>query len=415
MSGGVEGLLAFVVLLTVGLPTFMFYGWIVLFGWLAARQMRPGRSKLIALLCAAAAVASLGWYGAVYSADLQRNQALADVVRAAPVLPRLAPPPRVLVVHRGHIEWQDRLIEMGAFDEIYLVWQGKKTRLANARRAGCDTGTGGNHVSKNTLRARTGYLVCATETEVAAVPTEGLHLSLTPPPPTRRNQPSDWERVYDLKWIEGGVEKQVGFHGSPRVSVPIVPPVLSTLGFLKRSDTLRHIVPWYGDVEFLVERLGIEPDQLKPLAQPSPENIRAEFLRRRDSAERADQHAAAFIAEAVGSFALTAEDIAPLLTTNVVDTDLARELGFQQFCGHIDRLCDFKDALIPACKAQRAHLPAIVSYRPDALRRCERIPEMCNWCRTAQLCQPYLTGQRTGCSNEETQARDAALRELRGN
>jgi hypothetical protein len=187
MSNDVQAFFYFLYFLFFVLPTIMFYSWIALFGWLAARQLWPGRSKLIALLFAAAALAPLGWYGAVYAADLQRNRVLESVARAAPAMPRLAPPPRVLVVHGGHTEWQDRLIEMGAFDEIYLIWREKKTRLGNVRRAGCDTGTRGNVPSKNTLRARTGYLVCATETEVAAVPAEGLHLHLTPPPSTRRS------------------------------------------------------------------------------------------------------------------------------------------------------------------------------------------------------------------------------------
>ncbi len=75
----------------------------------------------------------------------------------------------------------------------------------------------------------------------------------------------------------------------------------------------KSAVPWNGEIPFLFERLGFDAQRLKPLAQPLPEEIRTEFLRRRDSPKAADQYAAGYIAKALGATALSASDVAPLL------------------------------------------------------------------------------------------------------
>jgi hypothetical protein len=401
--------------LGVGLPTIMFYGWMVFFGWLALRGLRPGHSKLGALLFAVIACAPVAWYGAEYAAASFKQRRLEAVVREAANLPKLTDAPRTLVIHAGRsTSWQDQLVEMGAFDALFITWRNNTIRLANTRRAGCDHGTRGNVRVQNIYRARTGFLVCATETKVSGFPADGLHFYLTPPQRSTSGR-LDWLGYYELKLIEGGKERVVGFNGSPRISYPVFPPVISTIGFIKRDVVVRHIVPWYGEIPFLFGRLNLDAARLRPMAQPSPEEVRAEFLRLRDSGDRADLFVAGLIATATGAAALTADDVAPVLQSNVVDYDFGREIGFQQFCYHINRLCDFPDALIAACKRKRSPKPGARPQPAAALSRCDRLPRQCNWCRTTPQCRPSLDGQVLACGKEQSAARDVSLKPLRAN
>jgi hypothetical protein len=395
----------------IGLPTLLFYGWIVLFGGYAIRQLRAGRSKAKAAALGGVALVPLVLFGVTYLTEMNRVRRLETVVREAAALPKLANPPRTLVVHGGRWETQDQLVEMGAFDEVYVTWNGKTVKLANHRHAGFDGGNLHSIPSQNIFRARMGYLVRATETPSDSYPRDGLHFVTGR---TRYDpRPPDWQNEYELKWIEAGSETRIGYFGRLQTYTPILPPVLSIMGFVTRDETLGQIVPWYGEVPFLVERLGLKPEHLKPAEQPSPEAVRAEYLRLRDSQNRIDQVIAGYIATAVGRAALTADDIAPVLASNVIDSDFGRELGFEQFCNHIDRLCDFQDLMISACKANRAHIPESSGYRAGALRRCERIPTMCTFCRTTQRCDYYRTGETAGCSQQEAAARDEVLRPIR--
>ncbi len=110
---------------------------------------------------------------------------------------------------------------------------------------------------------------------------------------------------------------------------------------------------------------------------------------------------------------LSADDVAPILKSNVVDTDFGRELGYQQFCYHINRLCDFPDELVAACKAKRGYSPAREAANPALFRRCERLRWQCNWCRVTPQCQPTLDGQVAACSRAASAARDEELRPVR--
>jgi hypothetical protein len=163
------------VFLGVGVPTIIFYGWIVLFAGLWWRQSRPGGSKSSARLCGALALAPLVWYGATFAGAFARVVQLSVEVLAGEPLPKLHDAPRVLVIYDAHSDWQDRLVEMGAFDTIYVSSPARTIRLENARRPGCGAGARGNVRLPNIVRARMGYLVCATETKADAVPTDGLH------------------------------------------------------------------------------------------------------------------------------------------------------------------------------------------------------------------------------------------------
>lgn len=414
MGKDVELFFKFLWFLGVGLPTIMFYGWMVLFGWLALRGLRPGHSRLSALLFATLACAPIGWYGAEYAAATAKQRRLEAIVREGAQLPKLSDARRTLVIHAGRsISWQDRLVEMGAFDTLYITGRNHMIRLANARRAGCDRGTRGNVRVQDTYRARTGFLVCATETKVDSFPTDGLHFYLAPPQtPSGR---LEWIGYYELKLIDDAKAKRIGFNGSPRIDYPVFPPVLSTIGFIKRDVVVRHIVPWHGEIPFLFGRVNLDAKTLKPTAQPAPEDVRAEFLRLRDSSDRADQFVAGYIATATGAAALSADDVAPILQSNVVDYDFGREIGYQQFCYHINRLCDFPDALVAACKLKRSPKPGARPRRPAVLGRCDRLLRQCNWCRTTPQCRPFLDGQVAACGKDKGAARDASLKPLRAN
>jgi hypothetical protein len=126
----------------------------------------------------------------------------------------------------------------------------------------------------------------------------------------------------------------------------------------------------------------------------------------RDSSKREDRVVAGFIATAVGASALTADDVEPLLASDVIAGDFGSEVGFEHFCYRIDRLCDFADRLVTACKRQRAH--ALVSQT-----RCNRLPAQCAWCRDTPLCRPNLDGQVAHCSKADDKARAASLERLR--
>jgi hypothetical protein len=413
MNHSVELFLKAILFLGIAIPTLLFYGWTAFFGWRAWRALRSDRTWR-GLALAVVALMPPAWYGAEYVAAILRQERLKQAVRDGEALPRLATVPRTLVVHGGRApSWQDALVEMGAFDEIYVTGNGPSLRIANARQPGCDRFARGSSHSQNIFRARTGFLVCAAATAVERVPSDGLHFNLLAPGHPRDSR--DWRSYYELTFIDGGTTQRIGFTGTPQVNVPVLPPVLWPLGIAKNERTLQHVAPWHGEMPFLFGRLGFDPGRLNPAAQPSAEEVRAEYLRLRDSAERADQVVAGYIATAVGGAALSAADVEPILETNAIDTDFGREIGYQQFCTHINRLCDFPEMLVAACKSKRAHIPASVPYRAAALARCERLPGQCDWCRSAKLCQPMVDGQVASCSQEQTAARDEELRPLREN
>ena len=162
-------------------------------------------------------------------------------------------------------------------------------------------------------------------------------------------------------------------------------------------------MPDHGVLAFVMERLELRPEDLKPRNLPSPEEIRAEFIRLRDSPDPRQQRLAGMIAAASGASALSREDVEPVLASDAITRDLASQIGSEGFCGHIGRLCDFQESLITICKRNTA--------QPRA--RCDRMPQQCDWCNSATLCQPHTTGKTAGCSREETSARSAFLARLR--
>ena len=83
--------------------------------------------------------------------------------------------------------------------------------------------------------------------------------------------------------VDGTSQRTIGFWGVPRVSYPAFPPVLTPEGFSSDHRTITSPVLYYGEIPFLFGRLGLKAEKLTPLNQPSREEVRAEFLRLRNS------------------------------------------------------------------------------------------------------------------------------------
>jgi hypothetical protein len=398
-------ILYLVAAVAIAIPTAVFYCTIFGFGWLAVRGIIRGIPLWRCGLYAMIALAPMVWFGVRYAEAVAEHRQLDEFLLAAQDLYPLAKVPRTLVVHGGRDNgWQDQLVEMGAFDEIFLTWRGQAVRLVNGRGPNCKRGTGGNHTIKYVYLARTGYLVCAVATPAASVPTDGLHFY--PVGEGGGTTASIWLRSLELRLVDGTSQRTIGFWGIPHISYPAFPPILTAEGFSSDHRTITSPVLYYGEIPFLFGRLGLKAEDLTPLNRPSREEVRAEFLRLRDSAERRDRVVAGYIATSTGASVLTADDVEPLLNSDVIDSDFGREIGFVQFCYHIDRLCDFPDRLVATCKRRRAHTPAHQS-------RCDRLPAQCAWCRDTPQCRPRLDGQVAHCSKADDAAREASLKKLR--
>ena len=375
---------------------------------MALRSLVKGPYYRKFALYAFAASIPIIWYCVDYAAAMIKHRRLDAEVSDAQRLPKIINAPQTLTIHGGRAQWQDALVEMGAFDEIYTETHGQKLRITNARSAQCDLQSRGNVSVQNIYRARTGFLVCAVETKVDTVPESVLHLYLTP----RSKIDRDWSMYFDLWMIDGGGRRLVGFYGIPYLHYPAFPPWLSALGFFNDDFIQKSPVPWYGEIPFVFERFDLDIDKLKPRAQPAPGEIRDQFLLMRDSQRPADQRVAGFIATAAGASVLSAADVLPLMKFNSIDYDFAREIGFGQFCYHINRLCDFSEQLVAVCKEKRGS-PEQLRRFPGAQRLCARLPDQCSFCRNVKLCQPSLTGSLAGCTEEEKAANEAVLKSFR--
>jgi hypothetical protein len=399
-------------ILTVWVPAAVFYGWIAVFAWFAWKQRED---KWRAAILVAIGMAPCVIYADQYLTAYVKHQRMVAAIERAQQWPKLSNPPRTLVIHGapsiggGGDKWHERLVEMGAFDEVYLTQIDKPIRLTNERSAACGDFRDWMR-PPDIYRARAGLLTCAVGTSVARAPDEGLHLYLGPAP---RASPGPLGPVplpisQELRLISGGRQQIIGYWAIPYVvDYPAFPPILTTAGFYPDLKPLQsQVVPNDGELSFLFERLELKPEDFKPRNLPSPNEIRAEFIRRRDSPDRAQQKLAGMIAAAVGASALNANDVEPVLVSDAIDRDFAGEIGHEQFCLHIDRLCDFRESLIAICKQKRVR-----QKLPEA--KCDRLPQQCNWCAEASLCRPRLFGKTTGCSPADAAAREAFLAPLR--
>jgi hypothetical protein len=399
-------LLYLIVILTMWLPTALFYCWIPAFAWLA---LRAWKNKQRAAVLLAIGMAPVLIYAVDYLPAYVRHQRMAAVIKDAQKLPRLANPPRTLVVHGNGggngDRWEEFLVEMGAFDEVYLTHVNKPIRLTNERSPKCgDTPRRFSDPDIYTIRA--GLLTCAARTSVDRIPDDGLHLYIGPSPRTPPGPvgPEPLPISRELRLITGDRQRIIGYWGIPKVDYPAFPPILTLGGFYPDLQPLQaNVVRDYGVLAFVMERLELRPEDLKPKNLPSPEEIRAEFIRLRDSSDPQQQRLAGKIAASAGASALTREDIEPVLASDAIRRDLASEIGSDGFCRLVDRLCDFPESLIALCKQKTSY--------PKA--HCDRMPQQCDWCKTATLCEPHYTGKIAGCGPEEVAARNATMAKFR--
>src|SRR5262245_13479436 len=174
-------------LILYGIPTLLFYGWIIAFAVGAFRHRRKGAARV--WLFAGLALAPAVLYGAQYSRAYLKHRELDAVVRDAQTLPRLANPPRTLVVHgRRESDWQDELVERGGFDERYTDGPDGRSRVTMVRDPACEDR--GRSEYQRVYLARTGFLACAVAAKVDRVPVDGLHLY--------RGGPDRWAIVHEL-------------------------------------------------------------------------------------------------------------------------------------------------------------------------------------------------------------------------
>src|SRR6185295_18158101 len=132
---------------------------------------------------------------------------------------------------------------------------------------------------------------------------------------------SNWSSVLELRSIENGAARTIAFWGMPVSYIPILPPVLLPQGFMADMIKIESPTPYYGTLPFVVERSGIRLADMKPSNLPSAEEIRANFLRLRDSADLKDRQVAGFIATAVGAAALSAENVEPVMMKDHIYPD----------------------------------------------------------------------------------------------
>jgi hypothetical protein len=396
-------LISVIVFLSFAVPTALFYGSIVGFGALAVRALVKGAYWRAAVF-AALALAPCALFLAQHTAAVAKHARLVAAVVDARKLPPLVNPPRTLVIHGNREDvWQDQLVEMGAFDEVFVLWQGKITRIVNARGQNCEGYARSN--IQQLYKARTGYLACATSANVDAAPAEGLHLYVGRESPM--GQPdADWSSRLELQLIEVQSRRVVGFWGMPVTYFPMWPPLLTAAGFVTHSNKIESPTPYYGTLPFVIERSGIRAEDMKPKNLPSAEEIRANFLRLRDSTDLKDRQVAGFIATAVGATALSAEDVEPVMMKDHIYPDYPGEVGYEQFCNRTNRLCDFPDRLVATCRIKREKQPA-------ALERCGYLTRQCNWCRDTPRCQYAITGFTAACSKRDDEMRETTLAPLR--
>ena len=113
---------------------------------------------------------------------------------------------------------------------------------------------------------------------------------------------------------------------------PAFPPILTLGGFYPDLQPLQaNVVRDYGVLAFVMERLELRPEDLKPKNLPSPEEIRAEFIRLRDSSDPRQQRLAGKIAASAGASALTREDIEPVLASMRLHATLPSISGVMGF------------------------------------------------------------------------------------
>jgi hypothetical protein len=355
-------------------PAVLFYAWVVGFGWLA---LRPGSTVAARIAFGVLAALPVVWYASGFVTsrlDYQRQRAhIAGLAGVA----RPPNPPRIMAVYGKREPWQDELVEIGAFEAIYVNDyktgrrdHGPWTRIAYARSARCLNAHTKDTSVMAMRRAQAAFVACAVDEQVPAAPTQGLtfyigerwHLSL------RGTFPSDLT-PYELYWTRDGREDElVGYWEQAQGGWPLVPPVLTAFGFMQAEfRDVRNPKP--SPQAFLLDRLALDADTVRPREAPGEAERRAQFGRLARSTDTRDRDIALRIATVTGDAFLTGDDIDGLLAQPEVTGDIVSRAGGLSFCVETGRLCAFADRLAAACRRSDAGAAA-----------CQRLDAACGTC-----------------------------------
>jgi hypothetical protein len=340
-------------------PAALFYAWVIGLGWLAIRPGQPITSRLAWGVIAAVPVA---WYlSGFVTGQLDYARQRAHVAKLAGVA-RPQDPPRTMVVWGKREPWQDELVEIGAFDAIYVSnyktghrERGPWARVAYLRSPRCLNAHTQGADAIALRRAQAAFVACAISDEVPAAPADGLtfnigerwHLSLR----------DTWESSltpYELFWTRAGQEDQlIGYWEQAQGSWPMVPPVLTVFGFMQMEFADRQN-PKPTPEAFLLDRLALDPATLVPRDMPSVAERREQFVRLARSTDVRDREIALRIVAVTGDAFLTGDDIDGLLAQPDVLSGLVSRARDLSFCADTGRLGLFADRIAAACRPGEA-------------------------------------------------------------
>src|SRR5262249_10952074 len=248
-------------------------------------------------------------------------------------------PPRTMVVWGKREPWQDELVELGAFDAIYVSdhktgyrERGPWIRVAYLRSPRCLNAHTKGTDAIAVRRAQAAFMACGVADEVPLARIDGLtlnmgercHLSLG----------GMWESSltpYELFWTRTGQEDElVGYWEQANGGWPTIPPVLTVFGFTQMELRDRQN-PKPTPQAFLLDRLGLEAATVRPRDLPSEAERRDYFRRLVRSSDVRDREIALRVAMVTGDAFLSGDDIDGLLAQPDLLGDLvsrARDLSF---------------------------------------------------------------------------------------
>jgi hypothetical protein len=359
-------------------PAALFYAWVIGLGWFA---IRPGEAITARIGWGVIAALPVAWYlSAFVTGQLDYARQRAHIAKLAAVA-RPKDPPRTLVVWGKREPWRDDLVELGAFDAIYVSnhktgyrERGPWIRVAYLRSPRCLNAHTKGTDAIALRRAQVAFVACAIADEVPSAPADGLtfnigerwHLSL-------RDTFESSLTPYELFWTRAGQpDELVGYWEQANGGWPMVPPVLTLFGFTQMGFADRQN-PKPTPQAFLLDRLGLEAATVRPRELPSDAERREQFNRLASSADMRDREIALRIVEVTGDGFLTGDDMESLLAQAEVLDNLVSRARDLSFCSDTGRLCRFADRIAAACRRSDAGAAA-----------CDRLIEACRRCTAAR-------------------------------
>ncbi|HEV2956235.1 MAG TPA: hypothetical protein VGX95_08955 [Xanthobacteraceae bacterium] len=359
-------------------PAALFYAWVIGLGWLA---VRPGQAITSRIAWGVIAAVPVAWYlSGFVTGQLDYARQRAHIAKLAGVA-RPKDPPRTMVMWGKREPWQDELVEIGAFDAIYVNnyktghrERGPWVRVAYLRSPRCLNAHTKGADAVALRRAQAAFVACAVADEVPTAPAEGLtfnigerwHLSL-------RDTFESSLTPYELFWTRAGQpDELIGYWEQARGGWPMVPPVLTLFGFMQTEFGDRQN-PKPTPQAFLLDRLALDAATVRPRDVPSEAERREQFRRLARSADSRDREIALRIAAVTGDAFLTGDDLDVLLAQPDVLSDLVSRARDLSFCSDTGRLCRFAERIAAACR------------RSDAgMAECDRVLTACRACPDAR-------------------------------